>query len=376
MIQIDSNFPGGNIAVDRIEGDTIYLHPDQRDTVGGWFYWALRLRGAAGRKLNFIFEPWRAVGMTGPALSYDGGLTWQWQNHDFSPDRFTISIPAHGDDLLLAVSFVYTQANWERFIATLSPSPVWQLQSLCQTRKGRNVELLQLGCEPGHGKRHVVFTARHHCCEVIASYALEGVISALLADTPAAAALRHEVSFTIIPFADKDGVEAGDQGKNRAPRDHNRDYKDESLYAETAAIRKLLGGWAETHGITATFDLHCPALIGSYESQVYQVGREYPRHWAAQQRFGSLLEAAVSPDGLPYRASNDLPFGVGWNVARNFSGGFGFTRWSGDLPGILLATTFEIPYGTAGGVEVSVARARRFGHDLVAALANWLAEQE
>ena len=52
---IDCEFPGGNIVVDAIEGDTVSLHQDLRDTRGDWFYWYFRVRGAAGRTLNFKF---------------------------------------------------------------------------------------------------------------------------------------------------------------------------------------------------------------------------------------------------------------------------------------------------------------------------------
>lgn len=96
-LQIDCDFPGGGIIVDSIKGDTVWLHQDLRDTAGNWFYWYFRVRGAAGRKLNFRFTKvygngvpspedeesvdwgWRPViGMNGPAVSVDGGRTWRW----------------------------------------------------------------------------------------------------------------------------------------------------------------------------------------------------------------------------------------------------------------------------------------------------------
>ena len=46
---IDGDFPGGNVVLERIEGDAVYLHQDQRDTPGFWFYWYFRVRGATGR---------------------------------------------------------------------------------------------------------------------------------------------------------------------------------------------------------------------------------------------------------------------------------------------------------------------------------------
>ena len=45
-LRIDADFPGGNIIVDGIEGDTAFLRPNLRDTQGDWFCWAFRVRGA------------------------------------------------------------------------------------------------------------------------------------------------------------------------------------------------------------------------------------------------------------------------------------------------------------------------------------------
>ncbi|NLF86754.1 MAG: hypothetical protein GX571_11685, partial [Lentisphaerae bacterium] len=93
MIGIDCDFPGGNIIAERIEGDTLVLCPDMRDTAGSWFYWAFRLRGAAGRRLAIRFSAHTPVGMRGPALSRDGGLTWQWSTEPFTTEGFTLTVP-------------------------------------------------------------------------------------------------------------------------------------------------------------------------------------------------------------------------------------------------------------------------------------------
>ena len=372
MLTIDCDFPGGNILLDRVEGDDVYLHADMRDTEGEWFYWAFRLRNGAGRRLRFHFAPQKPVGMKGAALSQDGGLSWRWQEGAFTVDGFVLDVPAAAPEILVAVSFVYTQAHWDQFLATLPPSAAWSTGVLCRTRKGRNVEILRLGAPDGVAERRVIFTARHHCCEMIASFTMEGIITEILGGVGAAAWLRERVRFLFIPFVDKDGVEDGDQGKNRRPRDHNRDYIGSSVHVETAAIRKLLQPWADAHGIDAAIDLHCPGLRGSGHDVVFQVGREDPKCWAEQVRFGERLEAVCSPAGLPYLTANNLPFGQGWNCAANSKGGMGFSRWAAGLPGVRLATTLEIPYASAGGVEVSAERARQLGRDIAAALADYL----
>ena len=53
--EVDAGFPGGNVIVDKIDGDAVSLHQDLRDTAGDWFYWQFRVRGAEGRTLTFQF---------------------------------------------------------------------------------------------------------------------------------------------------------------------------------------------------------------------------------------------------------------------------------------------------------------------------------
>ena len=72
-IVVDCDFPGGNIIMDAIEGDDVFLHQDLRDTQGHWFYWYFRVRGAAGRALNFAFTKGDVIGVLGPAVSMDCG---------------------------------------------------------------------------------------------------------------------------------------------------------------------------------------------------------------------------------------------------------------------------------------------------------------
>lgn len=49
-LAIDCQFPGGNILVDKVDADHVYLHQDPRDTEGFWFYWNFRVRGTAGEQ--------------------------------------------------------------------------------------------------------------------------------------------------------------------------------------------------------------------------------------------------------------------------------------------------------------------------------------
>ena len=53
----------------------------------------------------------------------------------------------------------------------------------------------------------------------MATRALEGIIEIILSDTEDGRWFRSHGDFFIVPFVDKDGVEDGDQGKNRRPHD-------------------------------------------------------------------------------------------------------------------------------------------------------------
>ena len=76
--RIDADFPGGNIRVRKIDGDTIRLEQDLRDTTEWWFWWNFRVRDAAGRTLTFHFSDPSPIGVRGPAVSLDGGHLWSW----------------------------------------------------------------------------------------------------------------------------------------------------------------------------------------------------------------------------------------------------------------------------------------------------------
>ena len=61
-IEIDADYPGGNIVIERIDGDVIDLRQDRRDTKRWWFYWNFRVGGAAGRALKFRFTDGDVIG--------------------------------------------------------------------------------------------------------------------------------------------------------------------------------------------------------------------------------------------------------------------------------------------------------------------------
>ena len=80
---VDAEIPAGNAIVNAIDGDTVSIRQDLRDTKGEWFYWAFRVKGAAGRTVRFDFRKpdgtaLDIVGVRGPVVSTDGGKTFSY----------------------------------------------------------------------------------------------------------------------------------------------------------------------------------------------------------------------------------------------------------------------------------------------------------
>jgi len=371
-VRVDCDFPGGNVVVEGIEGDVVRLRPDLRDTAGWWFYWYYRVRGAGGRTLRFQFTDGQPVGVRGAAVSGDGGTTWRWLGAESGDSRsFTYRFGPDENDVRFSFTIPYLQADWQGFLAAHRDNPRLRPGVLCESRRGRRVECLYVGTPDAEPRHRVLLTARHHACEAMASFALEGLLAAVLdAKTEEGRWLAENAELLAVPFVDKDGVEQGDQGKNRRPRDHNRDYVGESIYPETAALRELVPKWSDGK-LHVAIDLHCPWIRGKHNEEIYMVGSPNPRIWAEQQRFGKVLEG-VCQGPLPYRAEDNLPFGVAWNRGTNFEQGKSCSRWASELPSVRLATSFEVPYANARGTEVMPDSARAFGQDVARAMCRYL----
>ncbi|MCX8038757.1 MAG: M14 family zinc carboxypeptidase [Candidatus Sumerlaeia bacterium] len=368
-IRIDCDFPGGNIVLDSIVGDTVSLHQDLRDTAGNWFYWYFRVRGAEGRNLVFRFTKSKCIGVFGPAASSDGGKTWRWLGKGaFSGQTFRYAFGRDEREVRFCFAIPYVEANFREFLKRFAAHPHLKVDTLCRTKKGREVERLHVGRLDGKADRRVLLTCRHHCCEMMASYALEGIIEAVLAGDADGQWLCDHVEFLVVPFMDKDGVEDGDQGKNRKPHDHNRDYAGESLYESVRALRALVPTWSKGR-LDFALDMHCPYISGQYNEFVYFVGGPNQDIWERVGEFSRILEQTRTGP-IPYVAQNNLPFGKAWNQE---SGPLkSFARWAAELPGIGVATTIEIPYAHASGTTVTADTARALGRDLARAMKAYL----
>lgn len=358
-MHVDAGFPGGNVVVMTVDGDVVQLKQDLRDTQGDWFYWHFRVRGAGGRTVKFQFMGSDVIGNLGPAVSRDEGVTWTWLGRETVKNR-SFEYRFEGDgEVRFAMAIPYVEADLQRFLGRHRDRV--KVERLCETKKRRAVQMVRFGKTDGEPRHRVLLTARHHACESLASFELEGIIEAVLGEEQW---LRENVEFLAVPFMDKDGVQDGDQGKNRKPHDHNRDYMGESIYPSVAALRKLAPEWGGGK-IRIALDLHCPSLKNDY---IHFVGGPDQENWKRVTELCQILERTQAGP-LKYRVKDNVPHGVSWNTLAEPRMN---SRWAVGLEGVRVATTIELPYADVRKTPVTAESARAFGRDVARAIGVYL----
>ena len=251
-ITVTNEMTGGNIKVISINENSstveVTLKNETRDSASEWFYWAFRVDGAAGRTMNFKFQQSNKVGYYGAAASTDLE-NWKWVKSSMgstSDTSFTYTFGEDENTVYFAHHMLYHPDRFNDLADELGLT----INTLCKSEKGRDVPYVQFGT----GDKYIVLTARHHACESSGNYVVEGVLKELVKND----VLLKEYTVFCVPFVDYDGVVDGDQGKDRKPHDHNRDYdlSDGTLstYNSIAAIKNV----ATTHNTVFAFDFHGP----------------------------------------------------------------------------------------------------------------------
>ena len=362
-VTIDADYPGGNIIFERTEGDNIYLRQDLRHTRGGWFYWNFRVRGAEGRTLTFHFTKGNVIERQGPAVSLDEGTNWSWLGKaKVKGAKFTYTFGADADSVRFCFAIPYLEADLRKFLAGYADHPHLAVKTLCKDRSDRDVEQLHLGKIKGEPKYRVVVTNRHHACEMMTSWVLEGIMAAILADDEDGKWFQQNVEVLVLPFMDKDGVEDGDQGKNRTPHDHARDYIDKPIYPTTQALMKALPKWSEGK-LRVALDLHDP---GMNATKIFWVLNSDEPYKTNTREFLKHLDA-VQQGPLKYSPANDRVWPKNWK-------GWDKTpmAWFRTLPGVTVSTALELPYSTVAGRQVTPDSCRAFGQDIARGIRQYL----
>ena len=204
----------------------------------------------------------------------------------------------------------------------------FDIKELCKSEKGRSVPYSVIG----NGEKAVILTARHHCCEASGGYVMEGTAGYLKENLP------PELKVIVVPYVDYDGVYDGDQGKNRRPHDHNRDYEN-SIYSTVKAIKAL----TEKEKILYAFDFHAPYYQGGRRDYPFIVHSDEGEETYS---FARLLEKETGHLPIKYSITNDVGYGVEWNKKSDRKDKF--SSYFASRAENILAFTLETPYfGTA-----------------------------
>lgn len=350
-MEVHEHFTGGNIIVKGREGQVICVDNDLRDTACEWFYWAFCVEGAAGQTLTFRF-PQNRLGYFGPAVSHDL-MTWHWLNQK-EGDSFTYTFSDREDRVYFAHHMLYHPERFQRFAERNG----LQIQTLALSEKGRQIPCV----ETGPGEKRIVLTARHHACESTGSYVLEGVLEEWMRRPVEGYALF------CVPFVDYDGVIDGDQGKNRFPHDHNRDYKadEEAIYSSVAALRNYI----LKHRVELGFDFHSPWHCGGIRDKCFIVQKRR-EELSRLNRFGELLEGCMTPDAFPYAHENDYPPDCGWNRSETPT----FASFVLQQGGAELAFTLEMAYFGTGEQAFTAEKGVETGRCFARALKRYIQQK-
>lgn len=324
---ITDNFEGGNIVVDKIEGNDVYLKPDYRDSEP-WFYWAFKIEGAQGKKLNFHVERpsvgrfgyQATVGYFGPAVSHDL-KNWNWlypQTPVLDKEQlhsFTYQFGKEENCVYFAHHFLYNLVNFD-----FDKTHGVEIKQLCKDLDGTSCPYISVG----EGDKAIMLTARHHACESSASYLLHGFIKEFI-ENP-----LDGYRVVCVPFVDVRGVVKGDQGKGRLPHDHNRDYgcKQEPIYPTVKAIKELV----EKNHVRYSFDFHDPMSAGSDKVYLVNHGGRWKEEDLRLSKFYSLQEI----EGAFKNYDGSMVY-IGITEGM-------FSTYMGEDERVRYATTIEAPY--------------------------------
>ena len=150
-IKIRADFSGGNVLVQKIEGNTVHIAPDLR---GGkpWFYWNFEAEAAKPGRVRFVFpaEAGDQMSVNGPAVSLDEGKTWKWLGAEqvkfrklgadakLQPsDEFAFEFTAPLQKVRFSVGIPYLQSNLDKFIESIGENPHLNRDILTRSRNGR-----------------------------------------------------------------------------------------------------------------------------------------------------------------------------------------------------------------------------------------------
>ena len=346
-MKIHADFECGNVRFIKQVDDEIFLTNEMRGTKRvSAYYWAFCVEGAAGKTLNFRFDrEW--VGPYGAAVSHDL-INWHWSESSLDGGSFSYTFAPDEERVYFAHDLLYTPSRLNTFMSEMSITPY----TVCKTLRGREVPAFRIG----NGKKNIILSSRHHACESPGSWVLEGMIREYIEDP------IEDTSVFVLPMADFDGVIEGEQGKDRDPHDHNRDYIEGNIYPEVSAIID----YASDKDISYAIDFHAPSHRIGRSNRVYVV-RKFPEFEEKFDNFGRILESRCGGDAMTYDMKYDVHPNVGWNKDTTPT----FSTYFNSRPDCKLALTLEVTHYGTDDNKVSAERLINTGRAFCRALDSY-----
>jgi hypothetical protein len=189
---------------------------------------------------------------TRPVFSYDDRVWTHFRDGEVDWDDKEIHLTLHVTPvrrtMWIAHTAPYTQRHFDHLLSVRSR--YLSSESIGRSVKGRNLTLLTVtdSATAARAKRVVWLMARQHAWESGTSWTADGAVRFLLSDDPAAARIRKQTVFKVMPIFDADGVAEGTVRFNANGFDNNRnwDVVDAVLMPEIAATRKAIFGWLDS----------------------------------------------------------------------------------------------------------------------------------
>jgi len=375
-IQITAALDSGNIEVLSVEGAEarLAIRKDRDSAFFQWFHF--RVSGAQGRELVLKITGLNHAAYPGgwpgyrAAVSEDRQFWGRAETHwDRMAEDGTLTIrhrPA-GDLAWFAYFAPYSMERHHDLVAEAALADGVDYRCLGQSLEGQPIDCLSMG----EGAHQVWLFARQHPGESMAEWWMEGALECLTdpAD-PVARVLRAKCRLHLVPNCNPDGSCRGHLRTNAAGVNLNREWAEPGAESspEVVALRDAM----DATGVDFAMDIHGDEAI----PHVFLAGFEgIPSMRPGQQEGFDRYKAILD------RRSPDFQTRIGYPVSAPGKGNLAMATNQIAHRFGAVAMTLEMPFKDNDDLPCPVQgwspeRSKLLARDCLAALAEWLADQD
>lgn len=323
-----------------------------------WFYFSM-----TGVKDKLIFLNFEDTDPVRPMYSYDNVNWTRFESYEASFRR--VSKRFEQDTVYVAYYQPYTFSYLQKRLSQWNENEWVEIDSIGHSYEHRPLLLMHITDQsvPAESKKRLWIHARQHPSESPVSWLTDGVISALVADNPTAAALRKAIDAYILPMTNPDGVYNGLSRSNAIGVNQEINFArgEDSTVVEVAFIKKRL---EELNGV-APFDvaLNMHSQVAPYSSywihRAEGTSKDFLRREFVLADLTTSFNDYIRPEDMQFsKIADRYPEGWFWNNAGERT----------------LAITFETSYtcysGRRDGEWIDSLSLRSFGERLLFAVAE------